>query len=82
MAVKYRVERNGKVVWEGRSAAYDFATIPREHLERPTKGNTKIFVDNELIATQVAMTADEAAAHAAVLKAEGRNPDGTTKENN
>lgn len=52
MAVKYRVEINGKTVWSDTSRTYDNKKIPAEYRNRPDKGEVRIFVNDELIGVQ------------------------------
>lgn len=49
---KYRVEHDGKVVYEHQTKKYDKDGIPAEWRGRPDKGVVKLYVDDELIGVQ------------------------------
>lgn len=67
----YRVEKDGKTVWSGKSDAYDRDAIPAEYRARPESGEVRLFVDDALIGVQIALS-DELLQLAAALKAEGK----------
>jgi len=48
----YRVEHNGKTVYEHKTKTYDKDGIPVEYRTRPETGIIKLFVDDELIGVQ------------------------------
>lgn len=54
----YRVEQDGKTVFESESKKYDRSVIPDEYRARPEAGEVRIYVDDELISVSVPL--DEA----------------------
>jgi hypothetical protein len=67
----YRVEQDGKVVYEGKSKQYDKDGIPAEWRDRPTSGEVRLYVDDELIGVQISQ-ADEDVMTAAAKAVEGQ----------
>ena len=53
MTTSYRVEQDGKIVFESKSKEYDRSVIPAEWRARPESGEVRIYVDDELISVSV-----------------------------
>lgn len=51
--MRYRVEIDGKTVWQKRTKAYEgLAVFPIEHRSRPRSGEVRLFIDDECIGVQ------------------------------
>jgi hypothetical protein len=56
---KYRVEQDGKVVWTGHGPDASIKQFPPDLRGRPESGERRLFVNDELIATQRTQQADD-----------------------
>jgi len=66
--ITYRVEQDGKTVFEAKSKGYDRSAIPDELWDRPESGEVRIFVDDELVSVLIPLA--EAQARDLLLEAE------------
>jgi len=58
----YRVEKDGKTVFEAKSKGYDRSAVPREWWARPQSGEVRVFVDDELVSVTIPISEAEARA--------------------